>query len=144
VHSTPKPAAKPASGSNAAAIGGRIVEFTNAARNEKGRPALKIDDALMKAAQKRAVECASKYGHTRPDGRSCFTVFGEFGVAYRKAAENILYDNYPEISASKAVDVWMNSEGHRENILTKEFTHIGVGVYSKGGKNYCVQMFIQK
>ena len=98
----------------------------------------------MKAAAERARECASEYSHTRPDGSDCFTVLDEYGVSFSAAAENIYYDDYSNRSASRAVDGWMNSPGHRKNILTPDFTHIGVGVHRENGRNYAVQLFIKR
>jgi uncharacterized protein YkwD len=121
-----------------------IVRFTNEERNEKGLSTLKIDNALMKAAAKRAMECAEEYSHTRPDGSGCLTVLEEYDVSYRAAAENIYQDNFSQASAARSVGGWMNSPGHRANILNGEFTHIGTGVYSAGGNNYMVQLFTRK
>ena len=121
-----------------------VVRFTNEERVVKGLSGLKIDKALMEAAAKRARECASRYSHDRPDGSDCFTVLEEYGVSYMSAAENIYEDDFDRPSGARTVDGWMNSPGHRKNILTGEFTHIGVGVYSAGGNNYLVQLFIGK
>ena len=121
-----------------------IVRFTNEERSEYGLTRLKIDNSLMKAAAERARECAVDYSHTRPDGSECFTILEEYRVSYSSMAENIYYDTSSYRSASRTVAGWMNSPGHRKNILTPEFTHIGVGVYTEDGKNYAVQLFIKK
>jgi uncharacterized protein YkwD len=121
-----------------------VVRFTNEERAAEGLSGLKIDKALMKAAAQRARECASRYSHDRPDGSKCFTVLEEYGVSYSSAAENIYQDNFERPSGARAVGGWMNSPGHRANILDGDYTHIGVGVYSAGGNNYLVQLFIKK
>ena len=121
-----------------------VVRFTNEERVANGLSELKTDKALMEAAAKRARECASRFSHDRPDGSVCYTVLKEYGVSYRSAAENIYQDDFDRPSGARSVGGWMKSPGHRESILTGEFTHIGVGVYSAGGNNYFVQLFIKK
>jgi uncharacterized protein YkwD len=79
--------------------------------------------------------------HTRPNGRYCDTVLSEYRVkSYNWWGENIQYN-----TSEKAFDVvnwWMNSPSHRDNILKREYTHIGVGVHRSGGKIYVVQLFV--
>ena len=92
---------------------------------------------LMRAAKVRAEEITRHYSHTRPDGSDCFTAVKE---KYGHLGENIAagYKTPQEV-----VDGWMNSEGHRKNILNPAFTKIGVG-YLYTGKDmahYWVQMF---
>ena len=115
-----------------------VFRLTNEERAKAGLPALKQDDNLMKAAAKRAVEISEEFSHTRPDGRSCFSIFSEYGVYYWSAAENIAYGyRTPEI----VMNGWMNSSGHKANILDSSMTHIGIGFYEKGGTKYWVQDF---
>ena len=98
----------------------------------------------MKAAAGRARECAVDNSRTRPDESKFFTILEEYSVSYRSAAENICYDTFSNRSASRTVEGWITSPGHRKNILTPEFTRIGVGVYAENGTNYSVQLFIKK
>ena len=79
------------------------------------------------------------FSHTSPTYGSPFDMMRDFGVSYKSAGENIAMG---QTTAEQVVDAWMNSEGHRKNILNANYTHIGVG-FSKGG-NYWSQMFIQK
>jgi uncharacterized protein YkwD len=117
-----------------------VVTITNQRRAEAGLSALAGNNrALNNAAQKRAEEIATTFAHERPDGRETFTVLAEYGVSYIYAGENIAY-GYP--TAAAVMEGWMNSTGHRANILKNSFTHIGVGVYEKSGTLYCVQLFI--
>jgi uncharacterized protein YkwD len=118
-----------------------VVTRTNQARANAGvSPALAdSNQALKNAAQKRAEEIAVSFSHTRPNGTSCATALDEYGVSYRAYGENIAY-GYP--TAEAVMEGWMNSTGHRENILQSVFTHLGVGVYEKNGTVYCVQLFI--
>ena len=68
----------------------------------------------------------------RPDGSSCFTVLPEFGIRYETAGENIAAG---QKTPAQVVRAWMNSEGHRNNILNPDFTQIGVG-YTYTGRGY--------
>ncbi len=103
-----------------------VVRLVNIEREKAGLSALKMDAQLSQAAQKRAVEISSSFAHTRPDGSSCFTVLKEYGIAYRASGENIAKG---QTTPERVVTGWMNSEGHRKNILNANFTTIGVGYY---------------
>ena len=85
------------------------------------------------------MEVAKVFSHTRPNGSSCFTVLGEYGVSYRSAGENIASG---QTTPAEVVNAWMNSEGHRANILGESFTSLGVGVYKNGSSYTWVQLFI--
>jgi uncharacterized protein YkwD len=121
-----------------------VVKLTNKYREEAGVGKLSTDFKLMNAAQTRAEECASIDNirvdgkpHTRPDGSKWYTVLG--------IAENY---NYGENTGQGCdtpeymMDIWMSSEGHRDNIQNEEYTKIGVGcAVSEDGTVYCVQIF---
>lgn len=94
----------------------------------------------MAAAQVRAVECEQSFSHTRPNGTSFSTALKEQGVSYRRAGENIAWG---QRSPEEVVNAWMNSEGHRANIMNSNFTKIGVGYYQNAnGVKYWSQLFI--
>lgn len=116
-----------------------VTSLVNAARQDAGLSELELDADLCAAAQARAQEIAQSFSHTRPDGSSCFTILEEFGISYRAAGENIaMGQRTPE----EVMDGWMNSSGHRENILNGTFTSIGVGYYVDGaGAAHWVQIF---
>lgn len=116
-----------------------VTSLVNAARQDAGLSELELDADLCAAAQVRAQEIAQSFSHTRPDGSSCFTILEEFGVSYRAAGENIaMGQRTPE----EVMDGWMNSSGHRANILNGTFTSIGVGYYVDGaGAAHWVQIF---
>ena len=115
-----------------------VFRMTNEERAKVGLPALKQDENLMKAAAQRAVEISEVFEHTRPDGRSCFTILREYNINYWGAAENIAYGyRTPE----QVMNGWMNSSGHKANILNESMTHIGIGFYEKNGAKYWVQEF---
>lgn len=116
-----------------------VASLVNAARQDAGLSELELDADLCAAAQARAQEIAQSFSHTRPDGSSCFTILEEFGISYRAAGENIaMGQRTPE----EVIDGWMNSSGHRANILNGTFTSIGVGYYVDGaGAAHWVQIF---
>jgi uncharacterized protein YkwD len=81
----------------------------------------------------------STFSHTRPDGTTCFTALKQFGVSYSTAGENIAYG---QPDAQSVVTGWMNSAGHRANILNGSFKQTGIGVYKVNGTYYWTQEFI--
>lgn len=135
-----KETVKKETGSQASKEVQEVIDLVNKERKNQGLFALKSDAALQAAAAIRAKELEKKFDHTRPDGRDCFTVLGENGVSYMAAGENIAMG---QTSAGEVVKAWMNSPGHRENILSKDFSSIGVGYYKDSrGVIWWVQLFI--
>lgn len=126
-------------GSSSSDYVSEVVRLVNIERTERGLPALTMDTTLNAAAAERAKEIIINYAHERPDGSSCFTILNEYGVSYRMAAENIAAS---QSTPAAVVNVWMNSEGHRANILNSSLRKIGVG-YARGGQygTYWVQLF---
>jgi len=118
----------------------QVLALVNNERANAGLGGLSMTSELNAAAQKRAEEIISLFDHTRPDGTSCFTVFDEYGVSYGYAGENIAAG---QRSPSEVMNSWMNSSGHRQNILGGNFNHIGIGVvHINGGYGYYwVQLF---
>lgn len=117
-----------------------MLVLINRERAAVGAAPLTLDDKLCQAAQVRAQELVQSYSHTRPDGRDCYTAMDEASVTYRAAAENIAAGYF---SVSEVMDGWMNSEGHRTNLLNTKYSRVGIGFYySSGGyKTNWVQMF---
>ncbi|ARK23464.1 hypothetical protein SporoP37_01320 [Sporosarcina sp. P37] len=126
---------------NVSATEQAVLDLTNAQRTKAGLKPLQIDAALQKSAkQKSADMAANKYfSHTSPTYGSPFDQMKMNGVTYRSAAENIAMG---QRGAQEVVTAWMNSAGHRQNILTPGFTHIGIGYDANG--HYWTQQFIQK
>lgn len=143
----PAPAPKPAAPAPAPATGDvsayvkQVIDLTNAQRSKNGLPALKHDTQLSGVAQKKSVDMAQNnyFSHTSPTYGSPFDMMRDMGVSYKSAGENIAQG---QRTPQEVVTAWMNSEGHRKNILSANFTHIGVG-YEKSG-NHWTQMFIGK
>lgn len=114
-----------------------LLELVNEAREKSGMKALTYDTALEKCAAVRASEIKVLFSHTRPNGLSCFTVLDENGYDYSHAGENIAYG---QKDAHEVFNAWMNSQGHRENILSPSYTKIGMGL-NDGGTLYWSQFF---
>ena len=118
-----------------------VLRLTNAERMNAGLEPLTMFAAMQTATDIRALELIESFSHTRPDGTDCFTVFDEVGVNWSSVGENIAA-GYP--TAAAVVEGWMNSPGHRANILNTGFKHIGVGyTYSQNSDYgaYWVQLF---
>ena len=114
-----------------------IVKIVNDERTKNGLPTLVNRIDLNELADIRAKEIVQKFAHTRPDGSSCFSVLSN--THYMSAGENIAYG---QPTAAKVMNSWMNSSGHRANILSTDFNCIGVGHYELNGIDYWVQIFI--
>ncbi|MBR4661136.1 MAG: LysM peptidoglycan-binding domain-containing protein [Clostridia bacterium] len=116
-----------------------VVELVNAIRAERGLGKLEENWELSRVARFKSRDMREKhyFAHVSPTYGSPFEMMRAFGLAYRTAGENIAM-GYP--TPASVVDGWMNSEGHRANILNPSFTVIGVGYVAQG--NYWTQMFI--
>ena len=115
-----------------------VVRLTNSARSKNGYAALVEDGALSEAAAVRAREIARSFSHTRPSGASFSSALSESGVSYLRAGENIASG---QKSASEVVNAWMNSPGHRANILNGSYSRIGSASVNIDGTHYWVQLF---
>ncbi len=117
-----------------------VLDLVNVERAKYGLSPLQFHEGAFEAAQVRAVELEKSFSHTRPNGSSCFTALNEAGVSFRGAGENVaIGQQTPE----QVVQAWMNSEGHRANILKDSYTHLGVGVYkTSSGQMAWAQLFI--
>ncbi|MBQ7715103.1 MAG: hypothetical protein IJT70_04445 [Clostridia bacterium] len=116
------------------------LEKVNAARAENGVPALTLSPQLTELAMLRAAECSLYYSHNRPDGSECFSVSDEFPI-YQSGflrAENIAagYETTDQV-----VIRWLESSGHRRNILNKDNNQIGIGCFVNNGYYFWVQLF---
>lgn len=119
----------------------QVIDLTNKERSKQGIPALKADTKLNNVAQKKSLDMEKNhyFSHTSPTYGSPFDMMRDFGVNYNSAGENIAQGQQ---TPQEVVNAWMNSPGHRKNILNKDFTHIGVGFEQEG--NHWSQMFIGK
>ena len=104
-----------------------VLNLVNAERAKYGLQPLVMGDAkLTAAAQQRAEEIATVNSHVRPNGTKWYTVLSEYGVTDAAAGENAAWGS---VSPEEVVNAWMNSEGHRANILDPEARAMGVGYY---------------
>ena len=120
-----------------------VFNLINQQRSQNGLSPLKIDYEVQRVARIKAQDMVNNnyFSHTSPTYGSPFNMLNNFKVSYRTAGENIAGNS----SNSAAVTAWMNSSGHKANILNSSFNYTGIGVIngSKYGKLY-VQMFIGK
>lgn len=101
-----------------------VLYRTNKVRMANDIPPLSSTEKLQRAAGIRKEELKTDFSHTRPDGTQCFTVLDECDVIYSAAGENIASG---QRTSEEVINAWWNSEGHRKNILSSDFTHLGVG-----------------
>lgn len=117
----------------------QVVELVNQERTKAGLSAVTLDKSIASAALVRAKEIETSFSHTRPNGSKFSTALTEQGVTFKGAGENIAWG---QKSPEAVMQAWMNSEGHRANILNKNFTKIGVGYYQNAaGRNFWTQLF---
>ena len=131
---------KPETDNNTLSYAQRVVQLVNQEREKAGLRPLSISQSAEAAALVRAKEIEDSFSHTRPNGSSFYTALKEQGVSYRSSGENIAWG---QKTPEQVMQGWMNSPGHRANILNANFTAIGVGYYrSPAGVNYWTQLFI--
>ncbi|MDP4107179.1 MAG: SafA/ExsA family spore coat assembly protein [Bacillota bacterium] len=125
-------------------IESQVITLTNQERAKNGLKALTANWELSRVARYKAMDMRDKnyFSHTSPTYGDPFTMMKNFGIAFTAAAENIAAG---QATPQDVVSAWMNSPGHRANILSTTYTEIGVG-YAAGGsyKTYWSQMFIRK
>ncbi|MCL2494582.1 MAG: CAP domain-containing protein [Oscillospiraceae bacterium] len=102
-----------------------VVRLVNVERAKVGLPALSTNLQLTAAAQLRATELLDLFDHRRPNGSYAETALDEFGISYYNYGENIARG---QMSAAAVVNAWMDSPGHRGNILNTSYNFIGVGL----------------
>jgi uncharacterized protein YkwD len=124
VHDAPQNSAVD-TGTDTSAYANEVIRLVNIERQNAGLNPLTQTPELTKAAEARAKDLTILYSHTRPDKSECWSAYDENNVTYSIAAENIASGHKTPESVMKD---WMNSPGHRANILNAEFEHLGVGV----------------
>lgn len=114
------------------------LSLLNEQRRLNGLSEYTLNTQLSDLADQRAIETATSFSHTRPNGSSCFSLLKENNYSYRTAGENIAMGqkDVPEV-----VNAWMNSPGHRANILNSKFKQVGIGHYELNGYHYWTQYF---
>jgi len=120
-----------------------VLRLVNVERSKNGLPALKSDWQLSRVARYKSQDMINKgyFSHTSPTYGSPFKMMESFGIRFSAAGENIAYGQRTPAEVMKG---WMNSPGHRANILNPSYTHIGIGLAKTSkGVNYWTQMFIK-
>lgn len=121
----------------------QVVDLVNKERAAAGLPALKVNIKLSGVAEKKAEDLRDNhyFDHNSPVYGSPFDMMKQFGISYKAAGENIAKGQRTPAEVMKG---WMNSPGHRANILSSSYTEIGVGyVTDSNGTTYWVQHFIR-
>lgn len=120
-----------------------VFDLINKQRTQNGLSALKLDTETLRVARIKAQDMVDNnyFSHNSPTYGTPFQMLNSFKISYKTAGENIAGNS----SNSAAVTAWMNSSGHKANILNSSFNYTGIGVVksSKYGKVY-VQMFLGK
>ncbi len=118
-----------------------VIQLVNQERAKNGLSPLKYDWELARVAEHKSLDMHNigYFSHTSPTYGSPFDMMKNYGIRYKAAGENIAQG---QTSAQQVMNAWMNSSGHRANILNSTYTHIGVGYVSDG--HYWTQMFIKK
>ncbi|MCE4865457.1 CAP domain-containing protein [Clostridioides difficile] len=143
--STNKPDDNNNSGStseNFSAYQKEVVDLVNVERAKAGLNPLTLDSSISNVATKKSQDMIDNnyFSHNSPTYGSPFDMLKKFGVSYKTAGENIAMG---QKTPKEVVSAWMNSEGHRKNIMNPNFSKIGVGVAQKsGGSIYWTQIFV--
>ncbi|MGL4570651.1 MAG: CAP domain-containing protein [Clostridium sp.] len=129
-----------------AQVESKIFEKVNAERAKAGVPKLSYNNTMQKYARIKSQDMGDRnyFDHTDPNGNLITAKMKADGVSYRAWGENIAYIggvSDADALANQFMTNWMNSPGHRQNILSTNFTGIGVGVYKSGDRVYATQEF---
>jgi len=143
------PAAAGASNRNPAAsvarLEGEVVERVNRIRTQRGLPPLQIDPELAALARAHSCRMARQgfFAHTSPSDGTVADRVREAGLEFRAVAENLARNaNVPD-PAAVAVEGWLQSEEHRDNLLRPTFTRTGVGACAGDPGHYFTQIFLE-
>ena len=123
-----------------------FISRLNAERAAAGLPALAADGELVSIARIRSSDMASRgyFSHTSPEGQTAFTLIDQRGISYSWAGENLARNNYPLAeTVAVAIRDLMASPPHRDNILSPNYTRLGVGYADDGsGMRYFTMVFV--
>lgn len=110
-----------------------ITYLINQARLAQGKGSLQIDPTLCEIAQERAYEITKEFSHTRPNGENCFDIMDEYDYQFTAVGENIAAGQKDE---SEVMTDWLNSPGHRRNIMNGKFNKVGIGLVKEENSTY--------
>lgn len=117
-----------------------IADQINACRAEAGLDSLCVDGTLCGVASVRAYEVRVLWSHTRPNGGGWQSALSDYGVSYSAAAEELVHTS--GYDAASIVSKWMGNSSSQANLLSADFTTIGVGAYAVNGETYLAAIFI--
>ncbi len=120
-----------------------VARLVNVERAKAGLPALKFNWQLSRVARYKSADMANKgyFSHNSPTYGTPFQMMENFGLRFSAAGENIAYG---QRTPAEVMNAWMNSPGHRNNIMSRSFTEIGVGLAkNKNGVCYWTQQFMK-
>lgn len=125
--------------SSNAAFTEEVLRLVNIERAKEGLSQLTTSSSLEKAAYVRSQEIKKSFSHTRPNGSSFSSILKEMNISYQAAGENIAYG---QRTPEAVMNAWMNSSGHRANIMSKNYNKLGVGCYIDSNNTvYWTQIF---
>lgn len=141
--STPSPA--PAQSPETSQMETQIVEQINAIRQQQGRETLRVNPKLAEVARRYSQQMAEQhfFSHTSPKGDRVGERVHAAGIFYLVVGENLFTSTNIPQPVSAAVQGWMDSPGHRENILRSEYRETGVGVWQQDNSYYITQLFLR-
>lgn len=120
-----------------------VIRLVNIERSKAGLQQLTMNWQLCRVARYKSADMANKgyFSHTSPTYGTPFQMMESFGLRFSAAGENIAYG---QRTPAEVMNAWMNSPGHRNNILSRSFTEIGVGLAkNKNGVCYWTQQFMK-
>lgn len=142
---TSQPTPTPAQSSSAAAIEEQISQEINAIRKQQGLSELRQNNQLASVARKYSQKMAERkfFSHTSPDGDSVADRVRSAKIFYWIVGENLFRSVNISEPVPAAVEGWMNSPGHRANILRSEYRETGIGVWRIGNSYWITQIFLR-
>jgi len=131
---------------NFSSLEAEILSLINSTRASHGLSSLSPNQMLTDLARMRSSDMVSRnyFSHYSPDGRNIKHIFAEYGVTYKNFGENLGNAAPAGYGSPRAfLNAWMNSPGHRDNMLRSNYTLIGVGVIDGGGRRVVTVLFIR-
>jgi uncharacterized protein YkwD len=129
----------------ASAPGQQLLEQVNLVRSQNGLPPFVENDRLDALASERSADMAGRryFSHVTPEGATVFTLLDRWGIRYTVAGENLAWNTGGERNGTGiALQSFLNSPTHRDNLLSWDFSQVGVGVATDGGRTYFTLVFL--
>lgn len=138
-------ATNPAQSANAAQMENQVRDRINAIRQRQGLSQLRHNEKLAQVARNYSRKMAAQnfFSHTSPQGDTMVQRVRSAGIFYLVLGENLFTSTNIPQPVQAAVNGWMNSTGHRENILRSEYRETGIGIWRRGNTYYFTQLFMR-